>query len=282
MNSDTNSAAPEKVNNDYAKLPLLLVIFGGVAIASSMGLAVRLIWEMTVWSWERGPQMIGFQLTHGSPLLPLILGPPLLAIWFLIVVAMTANSYWRKKQKISRKRWAAISLAICVYVVLSLPEGFWQRMFIEKFNPERAQEFFIHHAATGDLMAVKAFLNRGVNINAQGRSGTALHGAVVEGHIDVIEYLIAQGADVNAIGAYGDSPLGYAQDARDNSAAIRELLTAHGAKLVVGSTEQRKRVIDEQVRHDMEKWDKESGAKAAKPCAPVDGNKQPPSTRSCR
>lgn len=281
MESKTPSSIPVSANNVCARLPLSLSIFGGVAIAGSIALAIRLIWEMTVWSWEEGPQMIGFKLMHGSGVF-LLFFPYLLMIWFLIVVVMTANSHWRKKQKISGRRWTAISLGICVFVLLSLPEGFWQRMFIERFDSERSKEFLIYHAGGGDLKTVKAFLHHGVNINAQDRDGTALHVASVAGQLEVIEYLISQGADVNAINPYGDSPLGSAQEANDNSVATRELLTKHGGKLVRGTTEQRKRVIEEQVRQDMERYNKKAGISDARPCPPVESKEQPPSTRSCR
>jgi ankyrin repeat protein len=99
---------------------------------------------------------------------------------------------------------------------------------------------------------VKAFLARGVPINTQTRNGTALHGAAVEGDLEMIEYLIQQGADVNAINAYGDSPLANAMGARSRAQETQALLIKHGAKLVRGTEEQRNRLIEEQVHQDIE------------------------------
>lgn len=91
-----------------------------------------------------------------------------------------------------------------------------------------------------------------MNINTQGDNGTALHGAAVEGDLAVIEFLLARGADVNAINPYGDSPLANAMTATNNAAETQALLTKHGGTLIKGSEEQRSRVIREQARRQIE------------------------------
>jgi ankyrin repeat protein len=54
-------------------------------------------------------------------------------------------------------------------------------------------------ACIGDLGRVKAFLAKGIDINTGStRNGTALHYAAREGHKEVVELLLANGADVNA------------------------------------------------------------------------------------
>jgi hypothetical protein len=47
------------------RLPQWLRISGVLVFMGSAILAARLIWEQTVWTWERGPQMVGFSLAHG-------------------------------------------------------------------------------------------------------------------------------------------------------------------------------------------------------------------------
>ena len=54
-------------------------------------------------------------------------------------------------------------------------------------------------AAIGDLSKVKAFLEKGVNINAKGPRGqTVLHMAASQGYKQLIEFLLENGADINA------------------------------------------------------------------------------------
>jgi len=57
----------------------------------------------------------------------------------------------------------------------------------------------IHTAVMiGDLTKVKAFLEKGTDVNSKGWSGrTALHIAAREGHKEIVELLLANGADVN-------------------------------------------------------------------------------------
>ena len=42
---------------------------------------------------------------------------------------------------------------------------------------------------------------------------TALHYACIEGNVDIIQYLLAQGADASIVNADGKSPLDSCQDA---------------------------------------------------------------------
>jgi hypothetical protein len=73
------------------------------------------------------------------------------------------------------------------------------------------EEFFAA-ARKGDAAAVKAFLDKGVDVNAKTRYGaTALSYACDKGHIDVVKLLIERGADVNVKDTfYGEVPLGWA------------------------------------------------------------------------
>ena len=106
----------------------------------------RLIWEETVWTWERGPQMVGFSLAHGSGAL-LLLSPVLLTAWTAIVIALTIWNMIRKKQ-VSRKRWAALGLILSILVLGSMPEGFWQRAFIKRMAASpRAGDVLLYAAS---------------------------------------------------------------------------------------------------------------------------------------
>jgi len=60
------------------------------------------------------------------------------------------------------------------------------------------------------VSAVRSLVEQGADVNYQNprfRNGTPLHTAAANGYLDVAEYLIAQGAIVNAINNDGDTPL---------------------------------------------------------------------------
>jgi ankyrin repeat protein len=90
----------------------------------------------------------------------------------------------------------------------------------------------IHDAAMyGDLDKVKALLNDNPNlVSSQDTNGcTPLYWAASAGHKDIAELLLAKGADVNAKGRKGYTPLHEAAMSLFQSTNLVELLLAKGA-----------------------------------------------------
>ena len=256
MNAEISSDKKELSRSKIATLPIWLLIIGFVPILGSAILAGRLVWEQTVWTWARGPQMVGFSLIHTCPIAGLlILSPFLLIAWLLIVVILTV---WKlvKKNRISWSIWAAVGTSIFILVTLWLPYGFWQRLFVDRLvNGPYSAEFFTYAAATDDLKTVKVFLLHGISVNAQNREGgTGLHGAAVEGNIKMMEYLISKGANINVLDRYGDSPLEDAISMKHDEAA--KFLTEHGALRIRGDEALRQRAVQEIVHEDIEEMDR--------------------------
>ena len=87
----------------------------------------------------------------------------------------------------------------------------------------------IHEAAlAGNIEAVKQAIADGADVNALGDEGeTPLHQAALGGHKEVAELLIAKGADLNAK-SYGETPLDLA--IRLGQTETADLLRKHGGK----------------------------------------------------
>src|SRR6202023_2578801 len=66
MNTESNAAPPDAPEIKTAAFPRWPLGLGFLSMLGSAVLAARLIWEMTVLSWERGVQMVGFALVHSS------------------------------------------------------------------------------------------------------------------------------------------------------------------------------------------------------------------------
>ncbi|MEK6408106.1 MAG: ankyrin repeat domain-containing protein [Acidobacteriota bacterium] len=96
-------------------------------------------------------------------------------------------------------------------------------------SAQDANEEFFAAARKGDAAALKALLDKGVDVNAKTRYGaTALSYACDKGHIDVVKLLIERGADVNVKDTfYGEVPLGWALS--HGHAQVVKLLLDKGA-----------------------------------------------------
>jgi len=89
-------------------------------------------------------------------------------------------------------------------------------------------------------------------VNATDRQNwrTALHGAAEKGDTQTLRYPISQGANVNAVDRFGDSPLELAlSNHRD---ATANLLVELGAKRLRGTDAQREKAIHDQVQEQID------------------------------
>ena len=87
------------------------------------------------------------------------------------------------------------------------------------------------YAKHGDIALVKQHLAAGTDVNATDEflGMTILHDAVLGGQKEIVEFLIAQDADVNATGRTYQTPLDTALEASRNK-EIADLLRKHGGK----------------------------------------------------
>jgi Ankyrin repeats (3 copies) len=207
--------------------PVLLAT-GVLPIVVTALLCWRTVWEETVLSLERGPQMIGFALAHG-PFALLLLAPMALMVWVVVAIIVLAISLWRRRS-LSKILWASLAAGLLGLGVLMLPETFWQCIFIQSFvKSPYAASFMSEAAAQGQTRTVKAYLAHGVPINARDSDGsTAANAAAVGGSVEVLELLRSRGADLNATTSFGESPLSEAIEMKRASAVA--YLRAHGAK----------------------------------------------------
>ncbi|MFA5292087.1 MAG: ankyrin repeat domain-containing protein [Phycisphaerae bacterium] len=85
-------------------------------------------------------------------------------------------------------------------------------------------------SAIGDINAVKSFINKDPNeINFTINGYTPLHAAAQCGRMEVVQYLIEKGADINA--GYPQKPTPLFSATTKGNVAILELLASKGAKL---------------------------------------------------
>jgi PTS system fructose-specific IIA component/PTS system nitrogen regulatory IIA component len=81
--------------------------------------------------------------------------------------------------------------------------------------------------ATNTLEVIQYLVAQGADVNAKHWRDTPLHKAAEKNSLEVVQYLISQGADVNAKGYQGQTPLHYA--AGGNSVEVVQYLVSQGA-----------------------------------------------------
>jgi hypothetical protein len=234
-----------------ARVRWWLLALGAIPIIGTALLAGRLIWEQTVWTWERGPQMVGFSLAHGSGAV-LLLAPFLLALWavvtlVLIVVALV------KKRRTDTPTWLAFGLAVLLFGLLSAPSGVWQRLFIRQMvSSPRAGDLLIYAAYGRDFRTVKAMVSHGDSIRATDHREwrTALHAAAIAGDLRTIQFLVSNGADVNSLDRAGDSPAELAAS-RGHQECVA-FLQDHGGRRIRGDEAQHRKASEDEVRDGIE------------------------------
>ena len=110
----------------------------------------------------------------------------------------------------------------------------------------------IHEAAAeGNIKRVKQHLVEGVDVNAKFKDGwTPLHMAAEGGHREIVDLLIAKGADINATAGWGDgvgwTPLHMA--AEEGHKKVVELLILKGADINVKNGDDRT-PLDVAIKH---------------------------------
>jgi len=245
-----NASAPLPVG----KLPWWLLVLGAVPVAGTAMLAARLIWEQTLWTWERGPQMVGFSLVHGSGAILLL--PPILVLWITAVAAVIVWMIIRKR-RVAGTTWLALWLPVIVFTLLLLPEGFWERLFIRQMSRSYYAADLVKYAIyRGDLGTVRAMLSHGVPVGAveHAQWRTPLHTAAGAGNLRIVRFLLLKGADVNALDRSGDSPaeLGASSGHPECVAFLQE----HGGRRIKGDEAQHQKAIEDEVRDDIERMDR--------------------------
>jgi len=88
-------------------------------------------------------------------------------------------------------------------------------------------------ARTGDAAKIRSLIEDGVDVNAKtGKGGfTALHEAAGNGRKDLVELLIAAGANVRSQNWYHHTPLDCARGSETSSSEVVTLLIANGGDM---------------------------------------------------
>ena len=104
-------------------LPTFLKMWWLLASPLAFLFAGRILWEKTIGTWSRGPQMVGFALWHIHPGFAVvgILASLAMGAWLLISIPVSML----RRHDIQPWDWLTMAGAACVIIVLALPDTFF-------------------------------------------------------------------------------------------------------------------------------------------------------------
>lgn len=85
--------------------------------------AARILWEKTIWTWSRGPQMVGFALWHIHPGFAVAgtLASLAIVLWLLIAVPVAIA----RRHDIEPSDWLMMAGSVLVIAILAVPDTFF-------------------------------------------------------------------------------------------------------------------------------------------------------------
>jgi len=104
-------------------LPDSLKVWWFFAFPIAAMFAARIMWEKTVWTWSRGPQMVGFSLMHIHPFFAIVGMVSCLAVMVWLLPAIPYAIMRRKI--ISVADVVMVTCAALVAVAVVIPDYFF-------------------------------------------------------------------------------------------------------------------------------------------------------------
>jgi hypothetical protein len=88
-------------------------------------LACRILWEKTVWTWRRGPQVVGFSLMHIHPVFAVvgILSCVSTMAWLLLAIPYAIV----RRKEIGLADAGMIACSMLVAVIIVIPDNIFAR-----------------------------------------------------------------------------------------------------------------------------------------------------------
>ena len=160
------------------------------------------VYEQTVLTWLRGPQMIGLSIAHLHPLL-LILGSAgilLLHFWLAWFFSQSVKRLLQRRGWMDRQRMVLAVVSAVLLGLLYIPYPWWTSFTLMVAGPGPCAPEQLTFAALEEQQGLVAMLlSRGVAIDAKDRQGdTALETACRNHHIELADYLVKRGANLDA------------------------------------------------------------------------------------
>jgi hypothetical protein len=214
--------------SDPGLLPAWARVCGWLFLLGQTLFISRIVYESTVLTCVDGPQMVGFSMAHGghSFFLLGLLFLPFGALFFLVALVFGVV----KKLRFNGREWALMAALFVSFSFLFVPYRVWEHLDMTVCSSGPLGDAFLLEAARlGDLGQVTRLVAEGHSVNRDsGSDDTPLSSAIKGRKADVVAFLLSKGANVNAHNSLtGETPLMRAAYSEDTQ--MLELLIAQGA-----------------------------------------------------
>ncbi len=239
------------LTSDPGLLPAWARVCGWLFLIGQTLFISRIVYESTVLTCVDGPQMVGFSMAHGehSFFLLGLLFLPFGAFFLLVALVFGAV----KRLRFSLREWVLMAALLVSFSFLFVPYRVWEHLDMTVCTSGPLGDAFLLEAARlGNLgqvtrlvaeghsvnrdsgsddtpLSVAFLLSKGANVNAHNSLSrdTPLMKAAYSGDTQMLELLIAQGADPCAINNEWDQENAQRIAEKKHNQAAAEYLAAH-------------------------------------------------------
>ena len=156
---------------------------------------IRINYEATFLTWERGPQMIGFSFMHTYGIICFLAALFLAAMTLISAIEIVIRLFG--KSVITKRHILILAISLFIIALNLIPYRYAQSIMIYKYGlPEDVKGFFEQKAFEGDLDNMELLLKKGFKTDSATFS-KSLYMASDGGHINVIEFSLQNGANIN-------------------------------------------------------------------------------------
>jgi hypothetical protein len=200
-NPRVNVEAQTDHPSDIGVLPRTANITGRICLVPSAAFAMEVIYEQTLLTQAKGPQMIGFSLAHEHIGFLLLGAAGILGTWAWLFGFISRSIFLRIKGKYraSKGEWTQFLIATLIVAAFCVPYEVWQFTSISLLGPGAKPADLLCAAAIEDhRYLIDKILEAHVNIDAPNSYGrTALESACVTGQKQIADYLVLRGASLD-------------------------------------------------------------------------------------
>ncbi len=199
---------------------------GVVLVSATVVFSVRSVYGQTFLAWAHGANHAGISASHsGLDAIGLLF--TLLAIaWALAVLILGVV----KRSRISAADWALVAVLVVCCGLRLVPYEQWKLLMVRANGTKHVpRNWVVSAAATGEIRLLEYLLANGVDVDTRAQYGQSpLAAAAAADQIEVAKMLIARGARLeNRTIISSETPL--TEAAQMNHTAMVKLLLDHGA-----------------------------------------------------